>query len=177
MVKDIIIYAWSLIIAMGATVPSRINYGGDGTPGSVRQAWLDLYAGEQTITAGSEIAQSGVGDFLHSGRPFIQIEVIPQGTGNRAIEVLVQYFNKEAESLVQSGADRFFSEQYFSYIPSPLLWRLPVKRDKGNFVRVRSIINRGDSTFIAKVLCPASVAPVDDTVEIIERDVIENATY
>lgn len=177
MVKDMLYYVWSLVIATGAILPSRVTYGGDGVPGSSRQSWVDPYDGEQSVDADDDVAQSGVVNYLHTGRSFMQIEIIPSDTGSRYVEVVIQYFEREADILVQTGQDRMANQQFFDYVPSPLLWNIPVNRQKGTYVRVRSIFNKGDSTFVAKVRCPSSVEPVEDSVTIQERDVIENSDF
>jgi len=174
MVRNMLHYLWAILIATSATIPSRINYGGDGTPGAARQSWVDMYAGEQSVVAGSDIAQSGVVDFLHTGRPFLQVEIIPAGVGVRSVEVLIQYFVREGDVLSQTGADRIANVAYFDYVPSPLVFNIPVKRELGSYCRVRTIANNGDSNFVAKVLAPSSVMPVEDSLEIQENEVIEN---
>lgn len=157
----------------------RVSYGWDGTQATAntQSAYIDVLPGWQTIAAGANFQNGGWVDLLNVGRPFFMFIIEANGTGQRNVEVVIEYgrfYNVNPRQILKTRIARELNLANVEYQPKTLLWNIPLLKEYGHLARVKSITNNGDMSIDVECQAPSSAQPVDDgVISVLDYEVIE----
>ncbi len=166
----------SSLFLIGGAVATRVVYdptGNIGEPQRPRTSFIDMYSGEQTVIAGGLVPDSGWVEIRSLGRQNFQLICMALTTGTRRLECIVDYAYLIDQKLEIEAQTRHALTDEIDYTNKPVLWKIPVRRTKGEYVRIRQINNLGDMTVTVEARGIGLMKPLLRTVEIVDREVVE----